>query len=167
MNLTIRNLDKKDFGGYVCTSSNALGKAEGVVRLQGTLVIILLRTWIFFKYFYLELHLPVKSTSTTSTPRHVDVKLRKSPHKENSKKNKRPPKGRKDSNIDDRDSDDDEREFTTATIPEFRTPPQLQTITPSVTHHPPWVLRNDAMKQPNISKTLTFISGVLFIIHRL
>lgn len=35
MNLTIRNLEKKDFGGYVCTSSNALGKAEGVVRLQG------------------------------------------------------------------------------------------------------------------------------------
>ncbi|KAJ8953224.1 hypothetical protein NQ318_015802 [Aromia moschata] len=35
MNLTILDLDKRDFGGYICTSSNALGKAEGVVRLQG------------------------------------------------------------------------------------------------------------------------------------
>lgn len=38
MNLTIRSLEKRDFGGYVCTSSNALGKAEGVVRLQGIYV---------------------------------------------------------------------------------------------------------------------------------
>lgn len=35
MNLTIRNLEKRDFGGYVCTASNALDKAEGLVRLQG------------------------------------------------------------------------------------------------------------------------------------
>lgn len=35
MNLTILDLEKTDFGGYICTSSNALGKAEGVVRLQG------------------------------------------------------------------------------------------------------------------------------------
>lgn len=36
MNLTINNLEKKkDFGGYVCASVNALGKAEAVVRLQG------------------------------------------------------------------------------------------------------------------------------------
>lgn len=39
MNLTIRNLEKKDFGGYICTSSNALGKAEGVVRLQGCIFV--------------------------------------------------------------------------------------------------------------------------------
>lgn len=35
MNLTIRSLESKDFGNYVCTSSNPMGKAEGVVRLQG------------------------------------------------------------------------------------------------------------------------------------
>lgn len=35
MNLTIRSLEKGDFGGYICKSSNALGKAEGTVRLQG------------------------------------------------------------------------------------------------------------------------------------
>lgn len=36
MNLAIKGLEKKDFGGYVCVSINALGKAEGSVRLQGT-----------------------------------------------------------------------------------------------------------------------------------
>lgn len=36
MNLTIRSLESKDFGNYVCISSNPIGKAEGVVRLQGT-----------------------------------------------------------------------------------------------------------------------------------
>lgn len=35
MNLRIRNIERKDIGGYTCTSSNALGKAEGTVRLQG------------------------------------------------------------------------------------------------------------------------------------
>lgn len=34
MNLTIRNLDKRDFGAYACSSVNALGKAEGTIRLQ-------------------------------------------------------------------------------------------------------------------------------------
>ncbi|KAF6214843.1 hypothetical protein GE061_009586 [Apolygus lucorum] len=34
LNLTIRNLEKRDFGSYVCQSSNALGKSEGFVRLQ-------------------------------------------------------------------------------------------------------------------------------------
>lgn len=35
MNLTIKSLEKRDFGGYLCTSSNALGRVEGGVRLQG------------------------------------------------------------------------------------------------------------------------------------
>lgn len=35
MNLRIRNIERRDIGGYICTSSNALGKAEGTVRLQG------------------------------------------------------------------------------------------------------------------------------------
>lgn len=42
MNLTVLNLDKSDFGGYICISSNALGKAEGVVRLQGKCFVSLL-----------------------------------------------------------------------------------------------------------------------------
>lgn len=36
MNLTIKNLEKSDFGEYVCASANALGKAEDTVKLQGT-----------------------------------------------------------------------------------------------------------------------------------
>lgn len=39
MNLTIKNLEKRDFGGYICTASNALDKAEGLVRLQGNFFI--------------------------------------------------------------------------------------------------------------------------------
>ncbi|VVC43626.1 Immunoglobulin subtype,Immunoglobulin-like domain,Immunoglobulin-like fold,Immunoglobulin V-set [Cinara cedri] len=34
MNLTITNLELKDFGGYLCMAKNALGKAEGSIRLQ-------------------------------------------------------------------------------------------------------------------------------------
>lgn len=35
MNITIRSLERRDFGGYVCSSVNAMGKAEGLIRLQG------------------------------------------------------------------------------------------------------------------------------------
>ncbi|XP_057333653.1 lachesin [Microplitis mediator] len=69
MNLTIHNLDKKDFGGYACASVNALGRAEASVRLQ-------------------ELEL---ATETTPGPisRNTDAKVRK---KINSKQklNRRP-----------------------------------------------------------------------------
>ncbi|KAK9511130.1 hypothetical protein O3M35_005751 [Rhynocoris fuscipes] len=34
MNMTIKSLEKKDFGSYKCSSVNAIGKAEGIVRLQ-------------------------------------------------------------------------------------------------------------------------------------
>ncbi|KOX68953.1 General transcription factor II-I repeat domain-containing protein 2 [Melipona quadrifasciata] len=35
MNLTVNFLEKKDFGEYVCSSVNALGKADGIIHLQG------------------------------------------------------------------------------------------------------------------------------------
>lgn len=35
LNLTIRNLQKNDFGEYTCTSVNALGKQDARIRLQG------------------------------------------------------------------------------------------------------------------------------------
>jgi hypothetical protein len=35
MNLKILNVQRHDFGGYVCASVNALGKVEGGIRLQG------------------------------------------------------------------------------------------------------------------------------------
>lgn len=37
MDLTITSLEPKDFGGYLCIAKNALGKAEGSIRLQGML----------------------------------------------------------------------------------------------------------------------------------
>lgn len=35
MNLTIKNLQKSDFGAYVCSSNNAIGKSDARIRLQG------------------------------------------------------------------------------------------------------------------------------------
>lgn len=35
LNLTVRRLDRSDFGTYVCSADNAFGKAEGSIRLQG------------------------------------------------------------------------------------------------------------------------------------
>ena len=43
MNLKILNVQKHDFGSYVCASVNALGKVEGDVRLQGKLLYYTLR----------------------------------------------------------------------------------------------------------------------------
>ncbi|XP_060537057.1 lachesin-like [Cylas formicarius] len=69
MNLKIRNIERKDIGGYICTSSNALGKAEGTVRLQ-------------------EIHLPLETTSTTTTPKYVAPKTHKPLAKEKPAKTK-------------------------------------------------------------------------------
>lgn len=35
LNLTIKILKPNDFGTYICSSINALGKSDGKVRLQG------------------------------------------------------------------------------------------------------------------------------------
>lgn len=35
LNMTIRRLEKSDFGSYMCSSENTFGKADGVVRLRG------------------------------------------------------------------------------------------------------------------------------------
>lgn len=37
LNLTIRRLNRNDFGSYSCSAENLLGKAEGTIRLQGNL----------------------------------------------------------------------------------------------------------------------------------
>ncbi|XP_028049461.2 lachesin isoform X2 [Monomorium pharaonis] len=34
LNLTVRRLDKSDFGAYTCSAENAFGKTEGSIRLQ-------------------------------------------------------------------------------------------------------------------------------------
>ncbi|XP_012271975.1 lachesin [Orussus abietinus] len=69
MNLTVKRIEKHDFGGYICSSVNALGRAEGSVHLQ-------------------ELH-PAKTTPGTWT-RNPDLEPRRKPEK-GRKKNRRPP----------------------------------------------------------------------------
>ncbi|KAG5893340.1 hypothetical protein JTB14_037498 [Gonioctena quinquepunctata] len=117
MNLTIINLEKKDFGGYICTSSNALGKAEGVVRLQERIV---------------------KSTSTMSTPKFsttkfIDTKPRKPPQREKSRKWKIP---RKKENSDNKN--EEEQESSTFLLSDVPTLPTFTTITTS--SRPSWIL---------------------------
>ncbi|XP_063701806.1 lachesin [Culicoides brevitarsis] len=61
MNLTINNLQKSDFGSYVCSSVNALGKSDARVRLQ-------------------ELRLPPKATTTPTPHVHTTPKPRRKQH---------------------------------------------------------------------------------------
>lgn len=50
MNLTVKSLKKGDFGGYVCSTVNALGSADGCVRLQGTSIRSIDILWQFYRY---------------------------------------------------------------------------------------------------------------------
>ena len=45
MNLTVKNLQKTDFGAYVCSSIHALGKSDARIRLQGMYFMI----YLFYK----------------------------------------------------------------------------------------------------------------------
>ncbi|XP_044765795.1 lachesin-like [Coccinella septempunctata] len=139
MNLTIKFLEKRDFGGYICTSSNALGKADGVVRLQ-------------------ELHLAVKTTSTT-TPRYVETKPRKTPHKEKPKKYKAP--RRKES-----DQTEEQPEFTTVMTPEIRTASPGDSSQTTVSKSPAWIhlLKNGS--PPSTKYCCTFVIFVLITCYR-
>ncbi|PSN54752.1 hypothetical protein C0J52_20212 [Blattella germanica] len=126
MNLRILNVQKHDFGGYVCASVNALGKVEGGVRLQ-------------------ELHLAPKTTIVPVSARH-DNKSRKKPlpHSKDSKRKKKRPKGdrREDDEETSGEEDDDSEPVTTGSWVETRT---VQTIMPSASRPPSWILhRNDA-----------------------
>lgn len=87
MNLTIRSLEKKDFGGYICKSSNALGKAEGTVRLRGNHIdkLIYFSNWEH-SVILLEVNIPIESTSAATTPKNIDTKPRKIMGKDKQKK---------------------------------------------------------------------------------
>ncbi|GLH13012.1 Lachesin [Gryllus bimaculatus] len=75
MKLTIRSLEKRDFGRYMCASVNALGKVEGDVRLQ-------------------ELHLAPKTTAPAPA-RHDKARKKPSAHdKPRKKKKKKGERGR-------------------------------------------------------------------------
>lgn len=49
MNLTIKNLQKNDFGSYTCTSVNALGKQDARIRLQGDFLALNVYSFVFKK----------------------------------------------------------------------------------------------------------------------
>nr|XP_022901273.1 lachesin-like [Onthophagus taurus] len=140
MNLTIRSLEMRDFGGYVCTSSNALGKAEGTIRLQ-------------------ELRLPVKTSTTTILPKVIDPKIRKPLHKDKPKKYKPPRKGRKES-YDDKDEDDDQ-EMTTPSVYEVKTYQPLTTS--QIVTRKPWIIHNNDGNQLEIGYHLL----VMAIMHHI
>ncbi|CAH0562372.1 unnamed protein product [Brassicogethes aeneus] len=141
MNLTIRRLERRDFGGYICHSVNAMGKTEGVVRLQ-------------------ELHLIVKSTSTASTPKYIETKPRKPPHKEKPKKwkNKKKENGEV--------GQPEEHESTTLLLPEAKTLPPYVTTFPSASKSPSWttIQRTNAGIRFNYN---CYFSTTAFIVFRL
>lgn len=138
MNLTIRSLEKRDFGGYICKSSNALGKAEGTVRLRGecsrnlTNVSNRPRFIIIFS----EVDIPLEPTSTATTPKYIDTKPRKTMSKEKPKKYKHLKK---------KDPLEFEEELTTA-VPnvDVRTHGPTQTSMPILKKEPQWIYRSGA-----------------------
>ncbi|XP_011634751.1 lachesin-like isoform X2 [Pogonomyrmex barbatus] len=67
LNLTVRRLDKSDFGTYTCSAENAFGKAEGSIRLQ-------------------ELHI---SKSTTVSTRNTEIIEKHTWRKQTEKKGKK------------------------------------------------------------------------------
>ncbi|XP_046398484.1 lachesin-like isoform X2 [Ischnura elegans] len=101
MNLTIRGLEKRDYGGYVCASVNALGKVEGGVRLQ-------------------ELHLTPKTTIVPASSRHHEGQGGKASRKKGSSAHQRIPEHQRrprkkqqakiNGALDDDDSDEDSDE---------------------------------------------------------
>nr|CAD7200346.1 unnamed protein product [Timema douglasi] len=129
MNLTIRNLERRDFGGYLCSSVNALGKVEGAVRLQ-------------------ELHLAPKTTILPSPAKPDVIKTsRKKPTShvhDKKKKKKKLKKDDLDDNSEEEGMDDAGSDtVTTGSLVESRT---MQTLLPSASRPPSWILhRNDVV----------------------
>ncbi|XP_048509659.1 lachesin-like [Athalia rosae] len=146
MNLTVHSLEKKDFGGYVCSAETALGKAEGVIRLQ-------------------ELHLMPKTTPvslTKNTDQGPRRKLKKEEER-NRKKNRRPygkHYGDGDGSI---GSDDDfgtTQRMGGSTQDLHRTEGPL--TVPSLS--PPWVIINAATREHFFPITNVILILLLFMI---
>ncbi|XP_014486075.1 PREDICTED: lachesin-like [Dinoponera quadriceps] len=138
MNLTVNSLEKRDFGGYVCSSVNALGRADGVVRLQ-------------------ELHLFAKTTPTTLT-KNTDLRPRKKPitkgkKKSNSNNGRRGHAG----GLEETDSIGGDDDLGTTQIMSGSTLQEGQRtdrplVVPSLS--PPWVILNAAnFRHPSVSTT--------------
>ncbi|KAG8303329.1 hypothetical protein J6590_013599 [Homalodisca vitripennis] len=140
MNITIRSLEKRDFGGYVCSSVNAMGKAEGLIRLQ-------------------ELHIP-KTTIMPSPNYYEPVKptTRKKPHKTVHTKEKHQGGKRKTHGGHHSDNHSGEDWVGEAgTTLEARTDPPVPHFPPS--RPPPWILHhNEDTRNPVARATSGFLT---------
>nr|CAD7395539.1 unnamed protein product [Timema cristinae] len=175
MNLTIRNLERRDFGGYLCSSVNALGKVEGAVRLQGppsdgsdnsvwprgSLVVsgrprIETRadSWLKAPLSLLcqlegeELHLAPKTTILPSPAKPDVLKTsRKKPTSHVHDKKKKKKKLKKD-DLDDNSEEEgmDDAGSDTVTTGSLVESRTMQTLLPSASRPPSWILhRNDVV----------------------
>ncbi|CAG9862810.1 unnamed protein product [Phyllotreta striolata] len=141
MNLTILNLEKTDFGGYICTSSNAIGKAEGVVRLQERIV---------------------KSTSTASTPpKYIETKPRKPVLKDKTKKWKQMRKKENDDN-----KNEEESIVPTLFLPVSQTNP-ASTMGVTTTARPSWILLRNYGNCATISVDQHYFYLIVLIVFRI
>ncbi|XP_012063327.1 PREDICTED: lachesin-like [Atta cephalotes] len=140
MNLTVNSLEKRDFGGYVCSSVNALGKYDGVVRLQ-------------------ELHLSAKTTPTTLM-KNTDIRQRKKPVLKGKKKNNSSGRRGQAGALEEGDSINSDDDFGTTQIMTGSTQEGQRTDRPVVPSlpPPPWVTVNAAnLRHPSVSAILLLL----------
>ncbi|XP_017893335.1 lachesin [Ceratina calcarata] len=142
MNLTVNELTRPDLGEYVCSSVNALGKADGVVRLQ-------------------ELHLVPKTTPSILTKN--DLKQRKGSNSKSRKKNNGKNGRRLYPNFEEFDSSAGEEDLGTTQILSGSTPQENSHKTDRPSHvtssTPPWVIISAADSTKFFS--LKFLIGCL------
>ncbi|KAH0956730.1 hypothetical protein HN011_008282 [Eciton burchellii] len=140
MNLTIKALEKRDFGEYVCSSVNALGKMDSTVRLQ-------------------ELHLSAKTTPTTLT-RNTDFRPRKKLIPKGKKKNSINGRRGHTGSLDDADAAGNDDDLGTTQIMAGSTLQEGQKTdrplaAPSL---PPWMILNTAnFRHPSVSAILLLL----------
>ncbi|XP_011266233.1 lachesin [Camponotus floridanus] len=140
MNLTVNSLEKRDFGGYVCSSVNALGRADGSVRLQ-------------------ELQLFAKTTPTI--PKNIDKSRKKILPKGKKKSNNSNDRRGHTGDFGEADSIGSEDDFGTTQIMVGSTLQEGQRtdrpfIAPSLP--PPWIDSNAAnFRHPSVSAILLLL----------
>lgn len=65
MMLKIRRVNKSDFGSYKCVAKNSLGETDGVIKLEGKLI---LKSILFdLKHYFVIPEIPAPTTLKTTT----------------------------------------------------------------------------------------------------
>ncbi|XP_074115531.1 dpr-interacting protein lambda [Cotesia typhae] len=150
MNLTIHNLEKKDFGGYVCAAVNALGHSESSVRLQ-------------------ELEL---ATETTPGPisRNTDAKVRKKPYSKQ-KPNRRPNNSHDDWDNNNLSGNNNKNNYNNINE-EYGTTQMMggstqvhRTERPLASPSPPWKILNNTPRLSSCKSTTLLFLFMTFAIH--